>query len=66
MIHVFGVSSCRRVLTQHREICSDLAIEQRHLLQLRARKLRQAITIGKRKQLGKAVPVGPSLGDPLV
>ncbi len=66
MIHVFGVSSCRRILTQDREICRDLAIEQRHFLQLCARKLRQTIPIGKRKQLGKAVPVGPSLGDPLV
>ena len=66
MIHMFGVGSCRRILTQYREVSGDLAIEQRHLLQFRARKLCQTISIGKRKQFGKPVPMGSSLGDPLV
>ena len=66
MIHMFGVGSCRRILTQYREVSGDLAIEQRHLLQLGARKLAQSASIGLCKQRSQTVPVGPPLRYPQV
>ena len=57
LIDVLGIGAGRGVLAQHGKVGGDLAVEQGHLLQLRARKLRQADS----DPIGQAAPrAGPS------
>ncbi len=66
LIHMRGIGPGGRVLAEHREIRGDLAVEQRHFLQLRTGKLPQAAGVGLGQQGGQAVPVGTALENPLV
>ena len=66
LIYVVGVGARRGVLTQHREVGRHLAIEQGHLLQLRARKLAKPALVRLGQQRRQPVPMGPSLCDPLI
>jgi len=66
LIHVIGIGASGRILSQDREIGCHLAVEEGHLLQFRARELFEAARAGLRQKCGEAVPVGPSLGNPLV
>ena len=66
LIHVLGVGARRGVLTQYRQVRRHLAVEQGHLLQLRARQLAEPALIRLRKQRRQPVPMRPPLANPLI
>ena len=66
LIHMVGVGARRLIPAQYREVRRHLPVEQRHLLQLSARKLLNPCWSDAAQQERQPVPVRPPLGNPLI
>ena len=66
LIYMVGVGARRGILTQHREVSSNLAVEQGHLLQLRARKLAKPALVRLGKQRASRSQCGRRFANPLI